>query len=110
MVCTGKKHNERIDFISKHSLGDAVLCVTQCTQVPTVAMDYIDASALKRQISLLRSEMSVVRMESTADWSISLSKYNSIPNIQTVESLVKQISDWNNLGLEYHSDAREPAI
>ena len=51
---------EIISFLSQNVLSEVIFCITKCTQVPSVSMEFIDASAMNRHISTLRMEMTMM--------------------------------------------------
>ena len=60
---TAKKVNdlkEIISFLSQNVASDVTFCITKCTQVPSVSMEFIDAPSMSRHMSLLRMEMELM--------------------------------------------------
>ena len=51
---------EIVQFMSENVLRNTVFCITKCTQIPPVSMDYIYMAAINKHVSLLRSEVSVL--------------------------------------------------
>ena len=52
---------EMISFLSQNVASDIVFCITQCTQVPSVSMEFIDAPSMSRHMSVLRMEMQLMK-------------------------------------------------
>lgn len=50
---------EMVSFLAEQPAPRCVFCITKCTQIPSVAMDYIDAASLNTHIAKLRGEVSV---------------------------------------------------
>lgn len=51
---------EMITFLSENVSSDVIFCITKCTQVPSVSLEFIDAPSMSRHMSLLRMEMELM--------------------------------------------------
>jgi len=57
-----KTHNDLVEmmsFMGRQGAPTCVFCITKCTQVPSVALDFVDAAAMNRHISNVRGEVTV---------------------------------------------------
>lgn len=50
---------EMLSFLAQSAAPKCTFCITRCTQVPAVVMDFVDAAAMNRHITNLRGEMTV---------------------------------------------------
>ena len=53
---------EMINFMAQSPAPECIFCITKCTQVPSVVMDFVDAAAMNRHITNLRGEVTVSAM------------------------------------------------
>lgn len=75
---------EMVNFLSENVSDNVLFCITRCTQVPPVSTDYIDVAAINRHVSLLRSEMSVMRATQRR-FDAKLELLEAKPNTSTVQ-------------------------
>ena len=50
---------EMVSFMSQQPAPKLKFCITECTQIPPVCLDYVDAAALGRHVTKLRGDMTV---------------------------------------------------
>ena len=50
---------EMVTFMAQNAAPSCIFCITSCTQVPAVVMDFVDAVSLNRHITNLRGEVTV---------------------------------------------------
>ena len=74
---------EMVSFMSQQPLPNFKFCITKCTQVPPVVLDYVDAASLSRHISKLRGDI-VVSSATLA---------HLIARMEMIESDVKDLKD-----------------
>ena len=85
---------EIISFLSQNVLSEVIFCITKCTQVPSVSMEFIDASAMNRHISTLRMEMTMM----------SAASRRLAAKIEEIEANVQQQLSQNHLSQEVNMD------
>ena len=74
---------EMVSFMSQQPLPNFKFCITKCTQVPPVVLDYVDAASLSRHISKLRGDI-VVSSATLA---------HLISRMEMIENDVKDLKD-----------------
>lgn len=75
-----------LKFLSENVNDNVLICAVQCTRVPSVYTDYVTVAAINRQLSLLRSQTSVMR---TSDAKLRILDAMPRPHIAALENTLQ---------------------
>ena len=95
---------EMVSFMSQQPAPRFKFCVTECTQIPPVCLDYVDAAALGRHVTKLRGDM----MISSATLSCLIARMDTmesslgdvLENQKSVQDQRQKKQQWQNMHKE----------